>query len=101
MPASAQALIGALIDLDVCRANAFCMEHTPEHQQGFVNSILSLSWNIGWAVGPYISGIVQERYGFGPLFITTAILYLLAIGASWNFFVRMESHLDVAQVEQA
>lgn len=91
----------ALMNMASPLYTAFCMEHTPEHQQGFVNSILGLSWNIGWAVGPYISGIVQERYGFGPLFITTAILYSLAIGLSWNFFVRMESHLDVAQVEQA
>jgi predicted MFS family arabinose efflux permease len=68
--------------------SAFCMEHTPEHQQGFVNSILNLSWNAGWAVGPYISGIVQERYGFSPLFITTAVLYLAAVTLTWNFFIR-------------
>jgi len=91
----------ALMNMSSPLYTAFCMEHTPEHQQGFVNSILGLSWNIGWAVGPFISGIVQERYGFSPLFITTAILYSLAIAASWNFFVRMESHLDAAQVEQA
>jgi len=91
----------ALMNMAAPLYSAFCMEHTPDHQQGFVNSILSLSWNIGWAVGPYISGIVQERYGFGPLFITTAILYSIAIGLSWNFFVRLESQLDVAQVEQA
>ncbi len=91
----------ALMNMSSPLYSAFCMEHTPEHQQGYVNSILNLSWNIGWAVGPYISGIVQERYGFGPLFIMTAILYSLAIGVSWNFFVRMESHLDVAQVKQA
>ncbi len=91
----------ALMNMASPLYTAFCMEHTPEHQQGFVNSILSLSWNIGWAVGPYISGIVQERYGFGPLFVTTAILYSIAIGLSWNFFVRMENQLDVAQVKQA
>ncbi|MBI1854975.1 MAG: MFS transporter [Chloroflexi bacterium] len=91
----------ALMNMASPLYTAFCMEHTPENQQGFVNSILSLSWNIGWAVGPYISGIVQERYGFTPLFITTAILYFAAIAISWNFFVRMESRLDVAQVEQA
>jgi predicted MFS family arabinose efflux permease len=75
--------------------SAFCMEHIPENQQGFANSILSLTWNVGWAVGPYISGLVQERYGFTPLFITTSILYFTAIALTWYFFVRMESHLDV------
>ncbi|MBI3739710.1 MAG: MFS transporter, partial [Chloroflexi bacterium] len=76
--------------------SAFCMEHTPEHRQGFVNSILNLSWNIGWAIGPYVSGVVQERYGFTPLFIATAVLYFLAVTLTWNFFVRMESHLQEA-----
>ena len=72
--------------------NAFCMERTPEHQQGFVNSVLNLSWNIGWAVGPFISGLVQQDYGFTPLFIATAILYFAAIVVQWNFFVREEQN---------
>jgi MFS family permease len=90
----------ALMNMASPLYSAFCMEHTPEKQQGFVNSILNLSWNIGWAVGPFISGLVQESYGFSPLFITTAVLYLTAIVLSWNFFVRMESHLDIPLSER-
>lgn len=71
--------------------SAFCMEHTPEQHQGFVNSILNLSWNVGWAVGPFVSGVVQERYGFSPLFITTAILYAIAIAFTWRFFKHTEA----------
>lgn len=71
--------------------SAFCMERTPEQHQGFVNSILSLAWNLGWAVGPYVSGIVQERYGFKPLFISTAILYGLASWLIWKFFKHAET----------
>ncbi len=70
--------------------SAFCMERTPEHRQGLVNSILSLSWNIGWAVGPFISGIVQQRYGFAPLFIATSILYFVAVTIIWTFFKGAE-----------
>jgi MFS family permease len=81
----------ALMNMSAPLYSAFCMEHTPEHRQGFVNSILGLSWNIGWAVGPYVSGVVQEKYGFTPLFITTSTLYLLAIILAWRFFVRQES----------
>ncbi len=92
---------GALMNMSSPLYSAFCMEHIPEKNQGFVNSVLSLSWNVGWAVGPYISGIVQERYGFTPLFITTATLYFLAILSTWYFFVRNESHLKVAVVEPA
>ena len=70
---------------------AFCMERTPEQHHGLVNSFLNLSWNIGWAVGPYISGVVQERYGFAPLFITTAILYGAAVLLTWGFFQGMDN----------
>ncbi len=71
--------------------SAFCMERTPEQHQGFVNSILNLSWNIGWAVGPYVSGVVQQNYGFNPLFITTAVLYAIAIAFTWYFFRGTEA----------
>ena len=40
-----------------------------------VTSIRNLAWNVGWAVGPYISGLVQQRWGFNPLFVNTAVLY--------------------------
>jgi MFS family permease len=80
----------ALMNMASPLYSAFCMERTPERHQGFVNSILNLSWNIGWSVGPYVSGVVQERYGFPPLFIATAILYSIAIALTWIFFKGME-----------
>jgi len=65
---------------------AFSMEQVPEREQGTVNSLLYTAWTLGWAVGPYISGIVQQRMGFSPLFITTSILYGLAAFFTWLFF---------------
>ncbi|HEX8993142.1 MAG TPA: MFS transporter [Anaerolineales bacterium] len=81
----------ALMNMAAPLYSAFCMERTPEPHQGFVNSILNLSWNIGWAVGPFVSGVVQERYGFSPLFVATAILYAGAIAFTWQFFKSAES----------
>jgi len=66
--------------------DAFAMERTKEAEQGTINSLRVLAWSFGWAVGPYISGIVQQQYGFSPLFITTAVLYTLGIGLTWVFF---------------
>jgi len=40
---------------------------------------------------PYLSGLVQVRYGFTPLSITTIVLYLLAISSMWRFFHGVES----------
>jgi MFS family permease len=72
--------------------SAFCMEQTPEKEQGMVSSILNISWQLGWAVGPYISGIVQENYGFTPLFIATGIIYTIAISVTWILFHGAEQN---------
>ena len=86
----------ALMNMSAPLYSAFCMEHTPEHQQGFVNSILNLSWNIGWAVGPFVSGVVQQSYGFAPLFIATAVLYFFAIVLQWEFFDKVDRMVAAA-----
>lgn len=80
----------ALMNMSAPLYSAFCMEQTPESEQGLVSSVLNIAWNAGWAVGPFISGLVQEAYGFAPLFITTTILYLTAIGVMWMFFGKSE-----------
>jgi MFS family permease len=74
--------------------SAFCMEQVPERDQGLVNSVLNMSWQVGWSVGPYISGVVQENYGFTPLFLATGGLYLIAILTMWTFFQKAEKTLQ-------
>ena len=71
--------------------SAFAMEQVPESQQGTLNSVKELSWQLGWAVGPYLSGLVQEAAGFTPLFVVTSIMYALSIGLTWLFFRRSEA----------
>ena len=80
----------ALMNMSAPLYSAFCMEQTPEHQQGLASSVLNVAWLIGWAVGPYISGVVQERFGFSPLFIATTFLYLIAIAVMWRMFHNAE-----------
>jgi len=88
----------ALMNMSSPLYSAFCMEQTPERNRGMVNSVLSISWSLGWAVGPYLSGLVQVAYGFTPLFITTAILYLIAIVMTWVLFHKVEG-LKVGMLE--
>jgi predicted MFS family arabinose efflux permease len=76
----------ALMNMSAPLYSAFCMEQTPERQQGLTSSVLNVAWQVGWAVGPYLSGVVQEQYGFAPLFIATTFLYLIANGVMWRFF---------------
>jgi MFS family permease len=80
----------ALMNMAAPLYSAFCMEQTPESQQGLASSILNIAWQIGWSVGPYLSGVLQEQYGFTPLFIATTILYLLSIGMMWRYFGHTE-----------
>ena len=77
---------GTLMNMVAPLFDAFTMEQTPAAEQGAVNSMRGLAWNVGWAIGPYISGVVQARHGFAPLFIATAILYGLANMLTWIFF---------------
>jgi MFS family permease len=80
----------ALMNMSAPLYSAFCMEQTPEHQQGLASSVLNIAWQTGWSVGPYISGVVQQRYGFSPLFITTTILYIIAVAVMWRMFHNTE-----------
>jgi MFS family permease len=80
----------ALMNMSAPLYSAFCMEQTPERDQGMVNSVLNISWSMGWAVGPYLSGLVQVAYGFTPLFIATAVLYLTAIITMWVLFHKVD-----------
>jgi len=77
---------GAMMNMVAPLFDAFSLEQSHESEHGTVNSIRNLAWNVGWTVGPYISGVVQQRYGFSPLFVSTAILYGIGISLTWVFF---------------
>jgi MFS family permease len=81
---------GTLMNMAAPLYTAFAMEQVDPAEQGVVNSTLSLSWQSGYAVGPFISGVVQEQYGFSPLFIATAVLYFFAASLTWIFFKQSE-----------
>jgi MFS family permease len=66
--------------------SAFSMEQVQAEDQGTVNSLLIVSWQVGWAVGPYLSGIIQSVYGFNPLFVAMASLYAISILFTWLVF---------------
>lgn len=84
---------GVLMNMAVPLYNAFCMENVAEHEQGVVNSLISNAWTAGWAIGPFLSGLIQIRYGFQPLFLITASIYCLSILSTWFFFSKYEKNL--------
>jgi MFS family permease len=80
----------ALMNMASPLYNAFCMEQVSERNQGLLSSVLNIAWQVGWGVGPYISGLVQQTHGFTPLFIATSVLYSTAIMLLWMFFRESE-----------
>jgi MFS family permease len=77
---------GALMNMVAPFFDAFALEASAVAEHGVVTSIRNLAWNVGWAIGPYVSGLIQQRWGFQPLFINTAVFYALAIGVTWLYF---------------
>ena len=55
-------------------------------EQGAIASIPSIGWQMGQAVGIFLSGLVQTRFGFSPIFITTGLLYIISITLTWVYF---------------
>ena len=74
------------------------MEQVAENEQGTLNSLLTLGWQIGWSLMPTVSGFIQARFGFTLIFILTGLLYLLATLLIWIFFKDKEetAHHNVA-----
>lgn len=91
-------LRGMLMNMAVPLYNAFCMENVSENEQGVVNSLISNSWTAGWAIGPFLSGLIQIRYGFQPLFLTTATIYCFSILSTWIFFNKYEKKKLAAEL---
>jgi MFS family permease len=77
---------GVFISIGMSLYAAYSMEQIAPAEQGAVNSLLNICWQVGWVVGPYVSGVVQTNYGFTPLFVAAGILYGLAVILVWGFF---------------
>jgi MFS family permease len=66
----------------------FVMERVESESRATVASLNSMVHSFGRAFSPVISGWMQVNYGFGPPFIGTIILYVIAIVMYFMFFMR-------------
>lgn len=66
--------------------DAYAMEQTEESARPFMIGLLGAAYSAGFLIAPLISTLVQERYGFGPLFVATITLYTLSVIVTWKFF---------------
>jgi MFS family permease len=84
----------ALMNMSGPVYQTFVMEQVDASSRAMVASLVSMSWNFGWAISPTISGILQVRYGFGPPFIGTIILYIIAVFLYWFFWLRKDGQKE-------
>jgi len=81
----------ALMNMSSPVYDTYVMERVEPSARAMVASLVSMSWHFGWAFSPTISGWMQVRYGFGPPYVGTIILYSLSIYMYWAFFWKNET----------
>ena len=86
--ASAYYIRVALMNMSGPVYQTFVMEKVEPSARATVASLVSMANSFGWAFSPTISGEIQVRYGFGPAFILTIVLYVVSITLYWGFFWR-------------
>ena len=76
----------ALMNMSGPVYQTFVMEQVGPQNRATVASLASMANSFGWAFSPSISGWIQVRYGFGPAFAVTLVLYALSTFLYWRFF---------------
>jgi len=74
-----RALSGVGSALVFSLATAYIGDLTPEGHEGRYMGVFGLFDFLGFGMGPLVSGILRDRYGFDAVFIFMAILMVLAI----------------------
>jgi MFS family permease len=82
----------ALMNMGNPLYNAFAMEQFAERERATISGLMGMSWNIGWTVGPFLSGYMQAHpsIGFPPIFVITCTLYVVASILEKAFFQRLD-----------
>ena len=68
----------ALMNMSTPTFNALSMGVVPPSLRPLAASLVSLSWNGGWALSSFFSGHVQGRVGFSPLFLAMMAFYVVS-----------------------
>lgn len=86
MSAAAYYVRLALMNMSGPVYQTFVMEQVETSARATVASLVSMSWNFGWAFSPMISGWLQVNYGFGLPFLGTILLYTVSVFLYWYYF---------------
>ena len=87
---------GALMNMAAPMYDSFSMDQVSEKEQATFYSLLVMTFQVGWAIGPFLSTLLQKRYDFSVIFILSIICYSISIFAFW---VNFHKKVDVQQAE--
>jgi len=76
----------ALMNMSGPVYQTFVMERVEPGARATVASLVSMANSFGWAFSPSISGWLQVKYGFGPVFAWVLVLYTISVCLYWKFF---------------
>ena len=76
----------ALMNMSGPVYQTFVMEQVEPGARATVASLVSMANNFGWAFSPSISGWLQVKYGFNPVFAGVLTLYTLSVYLYWRYF---------------
>jgi MFS family permease len=76
----------ALMNMSSPVYQTFVMESVEPGSRATVASLVSMANSFGWAFSPSISGWLQVKYGFGPVFASVLVLYTLSVYLYWKYF---------------
>lgn len=76
----------ALMNMSGPVYQTFVMERVEPGARATVASLVSMANSFGWAFSPSISGWLQVKYGFRPVFVCVLILYAISVYLYWKFF---------------
>ena len=76
----------ALMNMSGPVYQTFVMEKVEAGARATVASLVSMANSFGWAFSPSISGWLQVKYGFGPVFACVLVLYTISVYLYWKFF---------------
>jgi predicted MFS family arabinose efflux permease len=77
---------------------AFIQERVPESYRARLTGMYSVTYSIGYALGPAASGQLQKMGGFTPAFLMAALCYLVGGTLLYLFFSRPRSQSADAAV---
>ncbi len=78
------------------------MEALPSELRATATGLISLLWNIGWAMSATLAGGVIQQFGYEVPFYATASLYAVAAVYFYLSFRGLpETHVEIRLAEEA